>query len=234
MPWSLSCVRVTEDYVLDVGSTHQNAAQHIRDQWIDDYRREEAVAADKKRPRQKEAYIHDYDGALTGQIVARRSADIHGAFFLPYLRAGMTLLDCGCGPGSITTGLAQAVSPGEVIGVDLEESQLEIARASAAELGLGTVRFDTGNAYELAYRDDHFDAVFSHALLEHMLDPLAVLKELHRVLKRGGVIGIRSIDLAATLTSDAASGACFVKRALQELSDPPRARPGVRRSGRGQ
>jgi cyclopropane fatty-acyl-phospholipid synthase-like methyltransferase len=44
--------------------------------------------------------------------LAHRTAAKEGAFFLPYLRPGMRLLDLGCGPGSITLGLAEAVAPG--------------------------------------------------------------------------------------------------------------------------
>jgi cyclopropane fatty-acyl-phospholipid synthase-like methyltransferase len=48
---------------------------------------------------------------------ARRTAACNAAFMLPHLRPGMRLLDAGCGPGSNTIGLAEAVAPGEVIGV---------------------------------------------------------------------------------------------------------------------
>jgi ubiquinone/menaquinone biosynthesis C-methylase UbiE len=48
--------------------------------------------------------------------MGQRTAEIHAAFFLPYLESGMKVLDCGCGPGTITNGLARAVSPGETSG----------------------------------------------------------------------------------------------------------------------
>ncbi len=157
------------------------------------------MARDTRPPGEKENYMHDYGGALTEQIIAGRTADVHGAFFLPYLHAGMTLLDCGCGPGTITVGLAGETAPGAVTGIDLEESQLEIARENAANLGVANVTFESGDVYDLPYQDDRFDAVFSHAMLEHMHDPIAVLAEMRRVLKPGGLVGIRSIDLGATL-----------------------------------
>ena len=147
--------------------------------------------------------MHDYDGALTEQIISSRTADVHGAFFLSHLRPGMRVLDCGCGPGTISVGLAQAASPGQVIGVDLEESQLELARANAANLGIANASFECCDVYELPYEENKFDAVFSHAMLEHLRDPLAVLTEMRRVLKPGGLVGIRCIDLAATLISPA-------------------------------
>ena len=76
------------------------------------------------------AYTLNYEGAMTTQNIAGRSSQEHASFFLPLLKPGMSLLDCGCGPGSITLGLAKAVAPGEVTGVDIGESQLEAARKS--------------------------------------------------------------------------------------------------------
>ena len=47
----------------------------------------------------------------------------------------MSLLDCGCGPGTITIGLAEVLAPGRVVGIDLYEPRLEQARALAAPTG---------------------------------------------------------------------------------------------------
>src|SRR5262245_23654372 len=75
----------------------------------------------------QEHYTYGYDSAMTRKVIANRTAASHAAFFLPYLQTGMSLLDCGCGSGSITVGLAQIVAPGEVTGIDV--SEVEIARA---------------------------------------------------------------------------------------------------------
>ena len=61
-----------------------------------------------------------------------RTAAQEGAFFLPHLRPGMRVLDLGCGPGSITLGLAEAVAPGDVVGIDLQPSQVAQAQALSA------------------------------------------------------------------------------------------------------
>ena len=126
-------------------------------------------------------------------FMSRRTAESHAAFFLPQLKAGMRLLDCGCGPGGITVGLAQHISPGEVIGIDVGGAQLERARERAIE---GNVRasFREASVYALPFRNAEFDTVFSHALLEHLATPLKALEEILRVLKPGGCVGLRSPD----------------------------------------
>lgn len=144
-------------------------------------------------------YIHEYHSAHATKMVQQRNATTHGAFFLPHLHAGMTLLDCGCGPGTITTGLAEAVAPGLTIGVDLAGEQIEFARADASQRGVANVRFEAQDVYALSYADETFDAVFAHALLNHLYDPVAALREMRRVLKPGGVIGVREPDFAGFL-----------------------------------
>jgi SAM-dependent methyltransferase len=129
----------------------------------------------------------------------RRTVGTSAAFFVPHLQPGMRLLDCGCGPGSITVGLAEVVSPGETIGLDLQSSQLERARLLAAEQSRSNVRFELGSVYELPFADSSFDAVFAHNLILHLADPLRALREVRRVLKDGGVVGIADDDLGTRL-----------------------------------
>jgi SAM-dependent methyltransferase len=116
----------------------------------------------------------------------------------PHLRAGMRLIDCGCGPGSITVDLARAVAPGEVIGIDLREDALAQGRALAQQREITNVTFETASVYQLPYPDASFDAAFACAVLQHLATPLAALEQMRRVLKPGGVIGI--VDGSSTIT----------------------------------
>ena len=129
------------------------------------------------------------DAAWSQAVYARRTGQV-AAFLAPHLRAGMRLLDCGCGPGSITVDLAQAVAPGDTIGIDLREDALVQARALARERRIATVAFQAASVYQLPFPDGSFDAAFACAVLQHLAAPLVALQEIRRVLKPGGVIGV--------------------------------------------
>ena len=68
------------------------------------------------------------------QALMRRTAQTNAAYLLPLLKPGMRALDVGCGPGNISVGLAQAVAPGPLYGIDQADSQVDLARAVAGHL----------------------------------------------------------------------------------------------------
>ena len=127
------------------------------------------------------------------KLLDRRNAAINAAHLLPHLKPGLRVLDLGCGPGTISVGLAEAVAPGEFHGIDMEESQIEIARAAASAGGHDNATFRTGDATDLHYEDASFDVVHCHALLNHAPDTQAVLGEMRRVLKPGGLFAAREM-----------------------------------------
>ncbi|MXZ63913.1 MAG: class I SAM-dependent methyltransferase [Chloroflexi bacterium] len=127
------------------------------------------------------------------QLLDRRSAATHAAYLLPHLQPGMRVLDLGCGPGTISVGLADAVSPGELHGIDLEESQVAMARVAAEAGGHGNATFHAGDATDLPFEDGEFDAVHCHAVLMHIPDTAAALAEVRRVLKPGGLFAAREV-----------------------------------------
>src|SRR5579884_3192284 len=142
-------------------------------------------------------YLPGYSSQVVS-FMRRRTAATHAAFFLPYLKPVMRLLDVGCGPGSITLDLSRLVAPGEAVGVDLEPKQFSEVQEQARTEKLN-VRFEEGSAYALPFPDSSFDAAFSHALVSHLAEPVRALKEIRRVLKPGGLVGLRAGDWGGVL-----------------------------------
>jgi 2-polyprenyl-3-methyl-5-hydroxy-6-metoxy-1,4-benzoquinol methylase len=126
-----------------------------------------------------------------------RTAENSAGYLLPSLRAGLDLLDVGCGPGTITVDLAARVAPGRVVGLDVSAAPLAEARELAERTGTA-VTFVQGDVYALAEPDAAFDVVHAHQVLQHLTDPVAALREMARVCRPGGVIAVRDVDYAAT------------------------------------
>jgi SAM-dependent methyltransferase len=147
-------------------------------------------AAGSERPyREDDEWNRNVYGRRTGQAAA---------FLAPHLRPGMRLIDCGCGPGSITADLARMVAPGDTIGVDLRVDALGQARDVARERGVSNLSFQAASIYRLPHADGSFDAAFACAVLQHLADPVAALTEIRRVLKPGGFVGIADGSSAVT------------------------------------
>lgn len=145
-----------------------------------------------------EVYTQQANAAFEAELGAR-TASRDAAFFLPHLRRGTRVLDVGCGPGSITLGLAEAVSPGEVVGIDIQAAQVEQARTLAGSKVVRNVRFEAASIYALPFPDRCFDAAFANGVVMHLAEPVRALAELRRVLRPGGVAGLRDPDFGSTL-----------------------------------
>ncbi|MCU1362507.1 MAG: methyltransferase protein [Acidimicrobiaceae bacterium] len=123
-----------------------------------------------------------------------RTAENSAGFLLPHLSAGMSLLDVGCGPGTITADLAGRLGDGRVVGVDLSHNVIEIA---AAQYGLDRypgLAFEVADVYALGFSDGTFDVVYAHQVLQHLSKPVEALREMRRVLKPGGTLAVRDAD----------------------------------------
>lgn len=151
-----------------------------------------------------ETYTLGYSPA-TIQALQERTLATCASFLLPYLRPGLTVLDCGCGPGSLTIELAERVAPGRVVGIDVDPGQVARAQALAADRGIANVRFETADVYALSYPDATFDVVFSHALVTHLSDPIRAFAESRRVLKPGALLAVSANDYEACVVSPADS-----------------------------
>ncbi len=126
-----------------------------------------------------------------------RTVENSAAYLLPHLGSGTTILDVGCGPGTITLDFANRVSPGHVIGVDLASEAIEAAQAERENRGAPNVAFHTADLYALEFADNTFDIVHAHQVLQHLPDPVAALREMKRVCKPGGIVAARDGDYEA-------------------------------------
>jgi ubiquinone/menaquinone biosynthesis C-methylase UbiE len=126
-----------------------------------------------------------------------RTAENSAAYVIERVRPGVSLLDVGCGPGTITADLAALAAPGQLTAVDSAAGVLEAARQVAAERGLDNVAFEVADVHALRFADDSFDVVHAHQVLQHIADPVQALREMRRVCGPGGVVAARDADFAA-------------------------------------
>jgi ubiquinone/menaquinone biosynthesis C-methylase UbiE len=139
-----------------------------------------------------EIYTHGHDEVVVAAH-AQRTAGEAAAFLLSRLEPGTRLIDFGCGPGSITVGLAEHLGPdGSVVGIDNSPEAVELALRASHEIDNITV--ESASVYQLPFADGSFDAAYGHQVLQHLADPVTALREIHRVLRPGGVIGVRDAD----------------------------------------
>jgi ubiquinone/menaquinone biosynthesis C-methylase UbiE len=98
-----------------------------------------------------------------------------------------TILDLGTGPGYLPVEIVRRKPEIKIIGIDLSKKLIHMAQDNAAKAGFSDqLSFEVGNSARLRFDDDVFDMVISTGMLHSLKDPVRVLKEIYRVLKRGG------------------------------------------------
>jgi SAM-dependent methyltransferase len=114
------------------------------------------------------------------------------------IRTGMRVADIGCGVGQVTADLAALVGPaGHVVGVDLSRAQLEQADCVCQERGLTNVSWVAASAEATGLPTASFDLVYCRFLLMHLVDPDAALREMHRLLRPGGMLVCEDGDVTS-------------------------------------
>jgi ubiquinone/menaquinone biosynthesis C-methylase UbiE len=101
---------------------------------------------------------------------------------------GMTL-DAGCGNGYFTKRISELDTVKEVFGIDASETAIQQARKNYPG-----INFSVSEINSFKFQDGYFDAIFAIEVLEHIVDISAVIKELNRVLKKGGYFIITTTD----------------------------------------
>ena len=141
-------------------------------------------------------YTHGHHESVLRSHRWRTAANSAG-YLLPQLRPGMTRLDVGCGPGTITMDLAVVAGPeGRVTALERTDDALDLARDEAERRGTANDDFVVGDATALDLPDALFDVVHAHQVLQHVDDPVRALREMGRVCRPGGIVAVRESDYA--------------------------------------
>jgi SAM-dependent methyltransferase len=107
-------------------------------------------------------------------------------------------LDVGCGGGDVTLELARRAHAGRLVGIDLDEAKLEIARAEARTAGVDNIEYRCQDLRSLDLASV-YDVVHARFVLSHLTDPQAAVDSFVRVLRPGGTLIVVDIEKTATL-----------------------------------
>jgi 2-polyprenyl-3-methyl-5-hydroxy-6-metoxy-1,4-benzoquinol methylase len=120
--------------------------------------------------------VSNYDGT-TNERIRLLLETTHS-----YLKPGDNVLDLGCGAGRFTEEMRKAGY--RAIGMDISEAALRVAKVHAPDCDFKILKADG----TIPVTEESFDAVWTSEVIEHILNVEAFLKEIHRVLKRSGIL----------------------------------------------
>jgi len=158
------------------------------------------IPKDSMADQQHNAYLPGYDQVKHHEW---RTVENSAAYILPELQnrvaanPGLKLLDVGAGSGTITVSIAKYMPEGHITACDLSEDIVSRASKHAEEVGVTNVTFREASVYELlqTFGENVFDAVHAHQMLCHLDSPVQALAEMLKVVKPGGVVAMREIDM---------------------------------------
>lgn len=102
-------------------------------------------------------------------------------------------LDVGCASGHMFSEIAKRFPKAKYFGIDVYENAIEYAKKNYPK-----IEFKTASADNLPFRDNFFNLVIFYETIEHVENPIACLKEIKRVLKKGGIL-ILAMDSGSIL-----------------------------------
>mgnify|MGYP006282818825 FL=1 len=154
----------------------------------------------KSYDRQTQVYAYAYEQS------------IHKA--LQHIEADSSVLEIGCGTGTITFGIAGQAKNVEAI--DISERMIEVAGEKAKQNGITHIHFQVGDAYHLPYENESFDVILLFNILHVVKDCQTVLKEAYRLLKPGGKL-LTATDCYAEKSSWTSQMKILVEKLLKRL-----------------
>jgi SAM-dependent methyltransferase len=134
------------------------------------------------------------------EAVLQSFCGVGNPFSLGPIHPGDAVLDIGCGAGVDTLLAARMAGPaGRAVGIDAVPEMIALARTNLALTGLANVSFEIGTAEALPFPDREFDVVLSNGVFNLTTDKEQALREVHRVLKRGGRLMLADMVLVEDL-----------------------------------
>ncbi|MHB8220134.1 MAG: methyltransferase domain-containing protein [Acidimicrobiales bacterium] len=140
-----------------------------------------------------DVYTHGHHESVLRSHAWRNLAN-SASYLAGSLLPGMSLLDVGCGPGTITAELAERLAPGTVVGLDASFEVLGRVRTGADGPHVTNLTLACADAYQLPIAEQSFDVVHAHQVLQHLSRPVDALREMHRVLRPEGILAVRDAD----------------------------------------
>ncbi len=136
------------------------------------------------------------------------------------LKAGMHILELGCGSGAMTTWFAQLVGEqGYVTAIDISAEQIECAKQAAREQQIDNIDFICSDIQALEQDVGTIDIIYCRCVLMHLRDPLAILKRVMPLLKAGGAIVCQEPKLSSGFSVPEDSVFTQMNRALLKISE---------------
>lgn len=143
-------------------------------------------------------YVHGYSARENIRLVDQATTLtelLHNDTVYP---AGSSILEAGCGVGAQTVILAKNSPQAHFTSIDISLTSLQAAAASVAQENLTNVTLQQADIFALPFPAESFDHIFVCFVLEHLTDPLAALRSLQPILKRGGTITVIEGDHGST------------------------------------
>jgi SAM-dependent methyltransferase len=129
--------------------------------------------------------LHDVYGPGTEALLRRAG-----------LRAGLRVVEVGCGSGNTACWVAEQVAPrGSVVALDVSPDQIEQARRQAARRHLRNIEFQVADAYAPRLPEGTFDLAYCRLVLMHLTHPADALAAMRTLVRPGGVVVCEEMDL---------------------------------------
>jgi ubiquinone/menaquinone biosynthesis C-methylase UbiE len=143
-------------------------------------------------------YVHGYSTQENTRLVDQATTLTELLHHDTVYPAGSKVLEAGCGVGAQTVILTKNSPDAHFTSIDISPVSLQAAEAAIAHENITNVTFQQADIFALPFPPESFDHIFVCFVLEHLSDPVAALRVLQPVLKKGGTITVIEGDHGST------------------------------------